>query len=96
MSKQRDRIARKMRDLGAGYANDNDKHVSPNDPGASFGEARPSYHVLPDIENPWQSSILRFESLTELESWLGTRAAALQLPDDQAEELMARWYEVHS
>lgn len=77
MSKQKNRITRKITKLGAAWATTSRKHCSPNDPLEDQAEGRKTYHIHPDATHPHQSHIQRFGSLRELEEWLDGK---LRLP----------------
>jgi len=66
MSKQHDRITKKLQEQGRAWAVRTDKFIDPND---DFG-AKPTYHVHPNASYPHQTDICRFDSLNEIEEWL--------------------------
>lgn len=66
MSKQHDRITKKLQEQGRAWAVRSDKYIDPND---EFG-AKPTYHIHPNATYPHQSDICRFDSLNEIEEWL--------------------------
>lgn len=70
MSKQHQRISKKLQQKGAAWAVRSDKHVSPNDPMQDQIDGRKTWHVHPDASHPHQGCILRFDTLAEIEKWL--------------------------
>lgn len=70
MSKQHDRITRKLAELGMAWAVRSDKFCDPNDPLEDQMAGRKTYHIHPDAARPHQNDIRRFDSLKEVEEWL--------------------------
>lgn len=63
---RKERISRQLREIGAAWAVTDAKTVFPGD---GF-DAKPTYHVHPDADNPHEGRIRRFETLDQLEGWL--------------------------
>ena len=79
-------ITAALAEIGAAWAVRAGKFLDPAD---DF-DAEPSYHVHPDVANPQQGDILRFESLADISEWIMARRAALANPE-QAMEIMEDW-----
>ncbi len=67
ISTAKERITEGLNDIGAGWASSSAKHRSPNDP---QGVTRATYHIHPDVSEPWQDDIERFDTLAEIEAWI--------------------------
>jgi len=53
---------------------------------------KPAYHIHPDASRPCQDDIKRFESLTELASWITMCKAARTAPTQEAaHEIYQEW-----
>ncbi len=70
MSRQKDRITRKLRGLGMDWAISSGKFCGANDPLEDQIRWRQSYHIHPDVAEPRQSYVKRFDSLKAIEEWL--------------------------
>ena len=66
-------ITTRMRKLGMAWATSSDKHVSPDDPLGEQVRGHKTYHVHPDRSQPWQNAIRRFDTLRDLEEYIGWR-----------------------
>lgn len=76
MSKQHDRITKKLDANGSAWAVRADKYCSADDPLEHQMEGRKTYHIHPDRTHPYSDCILRFRSLSEVELWLSGKHPA--------------------
>jgi hypothetical protein len=70
MSKRKDKIAKQLREIGAGWAVRADKYLSPDDPLGTQARCEKTYHVHPDICQPEVTAVLRFRTLADIERWI--------------------------
>jgi hypothetical protein len=75
MSKQRDRISKRLRKAGMAWATSATKHVHPDDPLEDQSAGRKTWHVHPDASYPHTRNVHRFDTLDALEAWLDERGA---------------------
>jgi len=75
MSKQKDRITKRLRQAGMAWATSATKHVHPDDPMENQIAGRKTYHVHPNANHPHSRDVRRFDTLDELEDWLDERDA---------------------
>ena len=70
MSKQHDRITKRLSTIGAAWAVRSDKFCDAKDSLEAQQAGRKMYRIHPDAEYPDWVNVERFESLTALEDWL--------------------------
>lgn len=79
-----------LAEIGACFAIRSDKFICANHNCCQPLEGnKPAYHIHPDSNSPRQDDIKRFESQTELESWIKMCKTARAEPDQ------AKAYEIH-
>lgn len=69
MSREQERLTRKLAEIGAAWVLTPEKYLDPSDPLEDQETGRKTYHVHPDASNPHPADILRFGSLIELRAW---------------------------
>lgn len=95
MSKQHDRITKKLGQMGMAWAASIDKYCDPNDPFEDQISGNKTYHIHPDVSYPHTKHAKRFHSLQEIEEYLAAVEKAQRLEaegrESEAYELMSEW-----
>jgi len=83
--------------IGACFAIRSDKFICANHNCCQpLNGDKPAYHIHPDANSPRQDDIKRFESLTELGSWITMCKAAQAEPNqEKAHEIYLDWNARH-
>lgn len=70
MSRRKRRITKKLNEVGAAWVMQSGKYCHANDPLENCAEGRHTYHVHPVASEPYQSDVVRFDTLAEIEEWI--------------------------